>query len=132
MDPIFLGALGATVVALVAVLVTGHRGARGAHYACVLLFFGALAWAIRQAEIEGRDLVFDGISGTLKSVHFVAVALTFLLVPLVLWSGVALARKEQPELRARHKKFAAVFVVLVLVAFGLGLAMTLTATPVAG
>jgi len=128
MDPLFLGALGVTVVALIAVVITGHRAQRNAHYTCVLLFFGALAWAIRLAEIEGRGLVFDGISGTIKQVHFVVVAIDFLLVPLLIWSGVSLAREERAAMRARHKKLAAAFVMLVLVTCGLGLAMTLTAT----
>ncbi|GJM21840.1 MAG: hypothetical protein DHS20C15_17550 [Planctomycetota bacterium] len=132
MDPLFLTSLGVTVVLLVVVLITGHRAQRNAHYGSVVLFFGALVWAIRQAEIEGRSLVFEGLSATLNQIHFVFVGLDFVLVPLLIWSGVSLARSGSPAVRQRHKQFAAAFVLSVLITCGLGVAMTLTAERVAG
>lgn len=123
----FCVALAAFVLALGVVIWSGTTRRRSAHYASVLAMLGILGWAIREAEIMGRGLVFDGLAGTIHKVHFVAVCLTFLLVPLLAWSGVRLARQESPERRLGHRKLASLFVVAVLVTTALGTAMTVLA-----
>lgn len=126
----FLVALAATVVALVVVVWSGAVHKRSLHYGAVVAMLGLLTWAIREAEIMGRGLVYEGTAGTFRTVHFVAVCATFLLLPVLVVSGVRLTRQEAPARRQLHKKLAMAFVVAVLVTTALGTTMTLLATPV--
>ena len=129
MTPSFLVALALTVVALAGVLWSGITHRRHAHYALIVAMFVALGWAIYEAERIGAHLVFDGTAGVFHKIHFVAVAIDTLLVPLLIVTGVRLARGGAAEARASHGKLAKVFVVMVLVTCALGTAMTLLAHP---
>ena len=59
-----------------------------------------------------------------RTLHFIAVSLTFLAIPFLFVTGFRLARREDPGRRAAHRKSAIVFLFLVLVTFGLGSTMT--------
>ena len=58
-----------------------------------------------------------------------SVTVTFAVLPLVVVTGVRLARVEDVARRTWHKRTAAAFVLAVLVTFVLGLLMTVLATP---
>lgn len=120
-----------TVALLVAVVWSGVTARRSAHYALVVATLAALVWAIREAEAVGRGLVFEGAAATVKNVHFVGVAITFLLLPALSWSGLRLARLEDAGRRALHKKLAWAFLLAVLITCALGTAMTVMAEPAA-
>lgn len=128
LPPAFLLALGLTVAALGLVVWTGASRRRRAHYASVVAMAAALAWAIREAERLGRGLLFEGAAGRVQDVHMLAVAVTFVLVPALLVTGVALARGRE-RARTAHRRLAVAFVVAVLITCGLGTAMTLLAAP---
>lgn len=125
----FLSALGVTVVALVGVVWSGVTRRRSLHYALIASMFAALGWAIYEAELYGKELVFEGHAATLKAIHMAAVTVTFLLVPFLLVSGVKLARAEGAAARQRHGQLARWFVVSVVLTCMLGTAMTWAATP---
>lgn len=129
MTPSFLVALALTVVALAGVLWSGITHRRHAHYTLIAAMFVALGWAIYEAERIGAQLVFDGAAGVFHKIHFVAVAIDTLLVPLLIVTGVRLARGGGAEARASHGKLAKLFVAMVLVTCALGTAMTLLAHP---
>ena len=123
-------ALSATVLALGLVVWSGYRRRRRLHYASIVALLVLLATAIGLAERYGTQLVFQGTAATVRSIHFVAVTITFALLPLVVFTGVRLARAPtgtDSDRRATHSKVAALFVVCVVVTFGLGLTMTLLA-----
>lgn len=124
----------ATVLLLLGVVLwSGVTGRRTLHYIVVVAMLGALYWAITKAEIVGELLVFEGLSRTLLQVHFVFVVADFLLIPLVAWSGIRLARAPENQsgiARMRHGKAAKVLVVSLVTTCILGSAMTLLATPV--
>ncbi len=129
--PLFGWAL-LTVVALVATVATGVRGARGAHYTCVVVTLVALAVAIRFAGEVGSELEFHGLAATAKTIHFWVVPLDFLLLPVVAFSGIRLARSapgDEPTRRAFHRKAAWTLVTLLVITVILGTTMTLSATP---
>lgn len=125
----FLVALALTVFALGGVVFTGITARRSAHYALVGVMFATLFWAIWEAERIGANLTFPGAAGVLHTLHFVVVAMDTLLVPLVLWTGVKLARSDDPETRARHGRMARYFVVAIVITCILGTGMTLLAMP---
>lgn len=127
---LFIVSLTVTVLALAAVVVTGVKARRSAHYVFVTLTLASLGWAIGEARLVGDGLVFDGAAASVKTVHFVAVAATFLLLPLMVVSGVRLHRVECPVRRLQHKRLAWAFLVAVIVTCVLGTAMTMLATPV--
>jgi hypothetical protein len=124
--------LAATLASLGLTVWTGIVRRRHLHYALVALTFVLLGFAIWRAESYGATLRFEGVALTLHRVHMVSVALTFLLVPPLVWSGVRLARAPAAgadALRAGHRKLAVTFVVLVVVTAALGAAMTAFAQP---
>jgi len=129
MTSTFLAALALTVLALAAVVWSGVAGRRPLHYGAIVAMFAVLAWAIREAETMGRALVFDGAADHVKTVHMAAVVGVFLLVPLLVVSGVRLAKGEDPGRRRLHGQLAKVFVVLVVLTCALGAAMTMLARP---
>ena len=123
----------ATVILLLGVVIwSGVTGRRILHYIVVIAMLGALYRAITKAEIVGELLVFEGLSKTLLQVHFVFVAADFILIPLVAWSGIRLARAPENQsgiARMRHGKAAKVLVISLVTTCILGSAMTLLATP---
>ena len=124
--------LALTVAALVAVIVTGVSRRRNAHYAALVAHLALLFLAIRAAERHGADLVFEGAARTVRGVHMAGVAVSFAIVPLLVISGVLLARARGEGAEARrtwHRRAAWAYVVAVVITFGLGLAMTLLARP---
>lgn len=128
---IFLVALALTVLALAAVIWSGVTARRNLHYGLLVVMLGLLAWAIREAEIMGAELIYNGAAAVFRAIHFTFVGLTFLTVPLLLVSGVRLAKKESPKHRGAHRTLAWVFVGCVLITTALGTTMTLLATPAA-
>jgi len=121
-----------TVLALVVTVVTGIRGMRGPHYAWVIVTLAGLAVAIRVAGDVGSQLVFEGLADTAKTIHFWAVGLDFLVLPIAAISGIRLARAsaaDEPGRRALHRKAAWALVVLLVITVILGTTMTLTASP---
>jgi heme A synthase len=125
----FLIALGLTVVALAVVVWTGLSRRKSAHYSSIVALLGLLAWAIREAELMGAGLIFEGASGVFRKVHFAAVALTLLAIPLLAVTGTRLAKKPTQAHRKTHRKLGFAFVAIVLVTSALGTAMTLLASP---
>ncbi|RKY18358.1 MAG: hypothetical protein DRQ55_13585 [Planctomycetota bacterium] len=125
----FLISLALTVLCLGAVVITGRAGKRGAHYALVMAALTSLCWAIYEARIVGEGLVFEGAASSVRTVHFVAVAVVFLSLPLLALSGVRLHRVESEARRSLHRKLALTFLVAVIATCVLGTAMTLMATP---
>jgi hypothetical protein len=128
---IFLVALGLTVLSLAGVIWSGVTARRSLHYGLVLATLGLLLWAIREARIMGKGLVYEGAAAVFQTIHFSAVAVTFLTLPVLVVTGVRLARKETVRHRKAHRLLAWVFVGSVLVTTALGVAMTLLATQVA-
>ncbi|MCB9897862.1 MAG: hypothetical protein H6825_07660 [Planctomycetes bacterium] len=126
----FLVALALTVLALGGVLWSGITHRRQTHYALIAAMFAALGWAIWEAERIGAHLRFDGAAGVFHKIHFAAVAIDAVLVPLLIVSGVRLARLGTAEHRASHGKLAKIFVTMVVVTCALGTAMTVTAHPI--
>ncbi|MGQ0552297.1 MAG: hypothetical protein ACT4PU_03670 [Planctomycetota bacterium] len=129
-------ALAATVAALAAVVWSGLARRRRLHYALVVLMLLCLTMAVWRAEVFGRGLIFDGLAGTLHSIHMVSVALTLLWLVLTAHTGWKLARAEAVDsvssptpLRRSHRRRAFSFVVLVALTSALGIAMTLAARP---
>jgi hypothetical protein len=122
-------ALLSTVVALIAVVITGRAAKRGAHYTVVVITLGCLTWAIREAELVGRGLVYEGAAATVKTVHFVGVGAVFVLLPILAVSGIRLARLESPERRTLHVRLAVAFLAAVVITCLLGTAMTMMAEP---
>jgi len=127
----FLVALALTVLLLVALVVTGHKGQRSAHYALVVLTLASLVWAVREAEVYGQGLVFEGAAESVRTIHFVFVGCVLALLPVMVVTGVRLARVEDPARRRLHAKMAYAFLVMVLVTCTLGAAMTMMAEPIA-
>ena len=123
-------ALALTVLSLGLVVWSGVTHRRRTHYALVVGFFGVLVWTIIEAEAFGATLQYTGLAATFRTVHFVAVTITLLMAPFLVWSGIALARSESPNKRAAHKNLAALFLALVVLTCGLGTAMTVLADPV--
>jgi hypothetical protein len=124
----FLIALALTATVLVAVVWSGATRRRSLHYGLVVLFFSSLGWAIYEAESYGRQLVFTGSAEFVKQLHFGAVAIVFLTVPVLLVTGVRLSKDE--SMRPMHGSVAKFFVVMVLVTIALGTAMTIMAETV--
>jgi hypothetical protein len=124
----FLVGLALTVLALAAVIWSGVARRRSLHYGLVVGMLGLLTWTIREAEVMGSLLVFDGTAAVFRTIHFVAVSATFLALPVLVVTGVRLARQETPGHRRRHRALAWVFVGCVLTTTALGTAMTLLAT----
>ena len=129
MTPPFLAALGLTVASLLVTAWSGVAAKRSLHYASIVVMLVGLGWAIYEARIIGDNLVFEGAAHTVKVVHFVFVGLTFGLLPLVVSSGIKLAKQEGRAVRTSHRKRAWAFVVIIVITTGLGTAMTLLATP---
>lgn len=133
----FLASLLVTVALLGAVIATGLRRRRGAHYACVAAFFGSLGVTIWRAEVlgaSGGGLHFEA-AATAQLLHRIAVALTFALVPALLATGVRLARAApdaEPGRRRLHKRVAVAFVAGVLASATLGSVMTWQAIAATG
>ncbi len=123
----FLIAFACTVAALAGVIWSGVKARRSLHYGLVVLLLGLLTWAIREAEIMGSDLVYEGASGVFRTIHFGAVGLTFLALPLLVVTGLRLAKKESPSHRKAHRAVAWVFICAVLATTALGTTMTLLA-----
>ena len=124
----FLIALGLTVLALAVVVWTGVTHRRSPHYGAIVALLGLLAWAIREAELMGAGLIYEGASGVFRQVHFVAVALTFLAIPLLAVTGTRLAKNPSNAHRKTHRKLGFAFVAIVLITSALGTAMTLLAS----
>jgi hypothetical protein len=125
----FLLALGFTVVALVAVLWSGVTRRRNIHYGMVVVMLGLLAWTIREAEIMGAELTYQGAASVFRTIHFVAVTATFLIFPVLTVTGVRLAREETAKHRKAHRTFALIFLLSVVATTALGTTMTLLASP---
>ena len=89
---------------------------------------GLLCWAIREAEVMGAQLVFEGAASVFRSVHFVAVSATFLALPVLVVTGVRLARVESADHRRAHRVLAWVFVGCVRTTTAIGTTMTLLAS----
>jgi hypothetical protein len=125
--------LAATVAALGAVIWSGAARRRALHYKLIVLMLVCLGVAIWRAEVYGASLVFEGLADTVRTIHFVFVALTFLCLPVLLVTGLRLARAmpaDDPPHRAAHHNSATAFALLVLVTTALGVVMTvLAATP---
>ena len=122
----------ATVIALAAVVWSGAARRRALHYKLIVTMVACLCLAVWRAEAYGATLVFEGLAGTLHTVHMVSVSLTFLCIPFLVVTGLRLARSGAdgaPSTRAPHKKLAYLFVALVVVTAALGTAMTALATP---
>lgn len=133
----FLASLLVTVALLGAVLATGLRRRRGAHYACVAAFFASLGVTIWRAEVMGASnggLRFEA-AATAQLLHRIAVALTFVLVPVLLVTGVRLARAPQAAQAARrvlHRRVAMAFIAGVVASALLGSVMTWQAVAATG
>lgn len=133
----FVASLLLTVALLGAVIVTGLRRRRGAHYAGVAAFFASLGVTIWRAEVlgaAGGGLHFEA-AATAQLLHRIAVALTFALVPVLLVTGVRLARAAEAAEAARrrlHRQVAVAFVAGVLLSAVLGTVMTLQALGATG
>ena len=116
-----------TVVVLVVVIWSGASRRRSLHYGAVVALFGALTWAIYEAETYGRGLVFEGAAEVVKQIHFAGVAIVFLAIPVLIVTGVRLAKDD--SLRPMHLSVAKFFVAMVLLTCALGTAMTMMAEP---
>ena len=133
----FVLSLLATVVLLGFVIVTGVRRQRSAHYAGVTAFFAALGVSIWRARVfgaSGGGLNFAA-AATTQLLHRIAIALTFVLVPFLVISGVRLAKAtgaDEPARRRTHHVLAIAFVTLFLVTAALGVVMTLQALAATG
>ncbi|MHC5210378.1 MAG: hypothetical protein ACYTG2_06650 [Planctomycetota bacterium] len=122
----------ATVLSLGLAIWSGIARRRQLHYKLVALTFALLGVAIWRAETYGATLVFEGSALTLHRLHMVSVAVTFLVTPAVVWSGVRLARADGASAEApriAHRKAAVALVVLIVITVALGIAMTALARP---
>jgi sulfite exporter TauE/SafE len=124
----FLFALALTLVALAGVIWTGLSRRRPLHYTLIVVMLGLLSWAIYEAEIMGQDLTYEGAAATFRKIHFGAVALTFLTIPVLLFTGVRVAKQDTWQRRRPHRLAAYFFVGIVVITATLGTAMTVTAT----
>ena len=133
----FALSLAATVALLGYVIVTGVRRRRSAHYAGVTGFFAVLGVSIWRARVfgaSGGGLNFEA-AATTQLLHRIAIALTFLLVPFLVVSGVRLARAAgdgEPARRRVHHGLAIAFVTLFLLTSALGVVMTWQAMAATG
>jgi len=118
-----------TVVVLAVVIWSGASRRRSLHYGAVASLFGALTWAIYEAETFGRGLVFEGAAEVVKQIHFAGVAIAFLAIPVLLVTGVRLAKDD--SMRPMHLSVAKFFVATVVITCALGTAMTIMAEPLA-
>lgn len=125
--PVFLASLAVTVALLVLTLWTGKSARRRAHFVSAPLTVVALAVAIWQAEMFGRDWEFDH---TKLTVHLWCAGTALALLPGTAVSGLMLAR--DPRWRAAHKRWLAGFVVATLLAVATACWMFVGAVPVAG
>ena len=124
---LLLISLSLTVAVLAVVIWSGVTRRRSLHYGAVTSLFAVLAWAIYEAESFGRGLVFEGAAEVVKQIHFVGVAIVFLAIPVLLVTGVRLAKDE--SMRPMHLSVAKFFVVMVVITCALGTAMTILAEP---
>lgn len=126
----FLVALVATLAALGGAIWAGVTHRRPAHYALVTAMFASLGVTIWRARVWGSGLIFEGAAYSVQMAHRVAVVATFALVPLLVWTGVRLARAPGDDAvaaRARHGRQATWFVVALVAAAALGTVMTMLA-----
>jgi hypothetical protein len=126
----FLVALVATLAALGGAIWAGVTRRRSAHYALVTAMFVLLGLTIWRARVWGSGLIFDGASGSVQIVHRAAVVATFAIVPLLVWTGVRLARARGEAAvapRAGHRRAAVWFIVALVAAAALGTLMTVLA-----
>lgn len=121
--------LGLTTAVLGTVLWSGVTRRRSLHYGAVVSLFACLTWAIYEAEKFGQQLSFEGSAAIVKQLHFGAVAIVFLTVPVLVVTGVRLSKDE--SMRPMHASVAKFFVLMVLVAGALGTGMTMMAEQVA-
>ena len=124
----FLFALALTLLALAGVIWSGLTRRRRMHYAGIVLMLVLLSWAIYEAEIMGKALKYEGVAATFRSIHFVAVALTFLTIPVLIWTGLRVAKEDTWQRRRPHRLAAYFFVGIVVITATLGTAMTVSAT----
>jgi hypothetical protein len=128
----FLVALGATLACLAGTIWSGIARRRQLHYVLVTLTFVLLAVTIQRAEAYGATLVFEGTALIFHRVHMISVTITLLMAPVLIWTGVRLARAPAAQAeatRARHRSMAVAFVVLIVVTAALGTVMTVLARP---
>ncbi|MFT7461745.1 MAG: hypothetical protein ACI9EF_000079 [Pseudohongiellaceae bacterium] len=118
-----------TAAVLALVIWSGASRRRSLHYGTVVMLFGVLTWAIYEAELYGQGLVFSGAAEVVKYIHFGGVAIVFLSIPVLVVTGVRLAKDE--SMRPMHLSVAKFFVSMVLVTSALGTAMTVMAEPLA-
>ena len=120
----FLSSLALTVALLVLTLWTGRTGRRKVHFLAAPATVAALAVAIWQAEIFGRDWDFDHVRLT---VHLWCAGTALALLPGTVYSGLQLVRK--PDWRGAHRRWLAGFVSTTLLAVLTAGWMFLGATP---
>ena len=126
-----------TVALLAAVVVTGIRRRRSAHYATIVAFFASLGgtiWLARAFGARAGGLHLEA-AATTQWWHRVAIIVTFALVPFLLVSGIKLARAkgaDEPVIRRAHRGLAVSFVISFLVTSVLGAVMTWQAIAATG
>ncbi|MDP6850645.1 MAG: hypothetical protein QGH51_00245 [Planctomycetota bacterium] len=96
------------VACLFATIHAGRQKVRAAHYRWAGAMIVLLAGAIVQAEMIGRDWVFEEIP---KQVHLVIASSALIAFPLVAWSGIRLATGGN---RGTHQRFVFLFIALVV------------------
>jgi hypothetical protein len=104
----FLINLGVTIMLLAFTIRSGKMGERRSHYYLVAFTFVSLVAAIWQAELYGRDFVFDQVKLT---VHLCFAFSALLSFPGVVYSGLKL--RCHPTWRQAHKRWIGSFVSLV-------------------
>jgi hypothetical protein len=104
----FLLNLAVTVIFLALTIRSGKKGARKSHFYLVALTLLALLGAIWQAEMYGRDFVFDSVR---LSVHLGFAFAALLCFPGVVFSGFKLI--SAPNWRLAHNRWVGAFVSLV-------------------
>jgi hypothetical protein len=122
----FLVFLCATVVLLLAVVLTGRAAARRAHLVLVALTLASLGTTVYWAERLGEGYDLEA-AGAITPVHlFLAKVTVFAyLGPLI--SGVRTLKR--PDVRPLHRKLAYLALALTVVTFVTGSWMVLAATP---
>jgi hypothetical protein len=123
---LFVVNLGVTVALLAVTILAGKRARRRLHYAAAVLTLIALAAAIVQAELYGRDYDFPALR---LRVHLACAFASLACIPWVVVTGLRL--RVRPHARPGHQRAVAAFVVLTAAAILTAVWMLLAATPIA-
>ena len=122
---LFLANLALVLLFLGLTLMSGRRGNRELHYGMVISTVLFLFLAIVQAEMIGKDFVFNSLR---LEIHLWCAFTALAALPGVIWSGLRLRRDEL--CRRTHQRWVAGFVLLTLASISTAIWMFLDAVPV--